>query len=123
MANLKITLGYNGKTAAFRMLPKYAEDPAKYQTKLDQYAHAFASNIAKQTAVGEEEILNNIKVISSEPCEPIEFIVFTNETDGREERVANLLPSALDDYSRIERAKQMLENKFGGGWNFVRFEA
>lgn len=64
MANLKITLGYNGKTATFRMLPKYAEDPAKYQTKLDQYAHAFASNIAKQTAVGEEEILNNIKVIS-----------------------------------------------------------
>ena len=123
MANVKIVLQYHETQAVYRMLSKYADDLAMYQTKLDQYTHAFAAKLAQKLALDANDVAKHITVASSETCAPVNFIVFRSLADEHEERIENLFPSALDDASRIERARIALENKFGGTWQFVRFDA
>lgn len=121
MSMLKIVLQYKNRTATFRMLSKYAEDPEKRETMLRRYKCFFAEKLA-MPAKESGNIIADITVISTEPCEPINFIVFKNEA-GAEERIPNLFPSVLDDATRIERAKATLANRQDGDWQFVCFDA
>lgn len=121
MSTMKIILQYKDRIATFRMLSKYAEDPEKREAMLQHYKCLFAEKLA-MPAKESGNIIADIAVISAKPCEPINYIVFRNEV-GAEERIANLLPSALDDNARIERAKAILESQQHGNWHFVRFDA